>query len=315
MGVWATVGKWFDLPVGSRWSTWRNFLSDSALAYIFLAPTLLVLGTFSFYPVFRAFVLSLYNWDMISPDKQFILFDNYKELFADPLFWMSVKNTMIFVVGTVPLEIVIALGIAMLLNQNLRFRAFYRLAFFVPYITTVVAIAIVWLWIYHDQWGLLNHILSWFGVEPQLWLLDPKWTMFNVIVMSIWKSIGYTIVIFLAGLQAVDKEMYAAAKVDGASGWQVFRYVTWPLLTPTTFFVSITSMIGAFKVFTELFVLYGGKPGPMRVGSTIVFYIYEKAWGDYRMGYASAAAYILFFMVLVVTFFQLWYAKKRVHYS
>lgn len=315
MRVWATVGKWFDLPVGSRWSTWRNFLSDSALAYIFLAPTLLVLGTFSFYPVFRAFVLSLYDWDMISPDKQFILFDNYKELIADPLFWMSVKNTMIFVVGTVPLEIVIALGIAMLLNQNLRFRAFYRLAFFVPYITTVVAIAIVWLWIYHDQWGLLNHILSWFGVEPQLWLLDPKWTMFNVIVMSIWKSIGYTIVIFLAGLQAVDKEMYAAAKVDGASGWQVFRYVTWPLLTPTTFFVSITSMIGAFKVFTELFVLYGGKPGPMRVGSTIVFYIYEKAWGDYRMGYASAAAYVLFFMVLVVTFFQLWYAKKRVHYS
>lgn len=315
MGVWAAVGKWFDLPVGSRWSTWRKFLSDSALAYIFLAPTLLVLGTFSLYPVVRAFVLSLYNWDMISPDKQFILFDNYKELFSDPLFWISVKNTLIFVLGTVPLEIIIALCIALLLNQKLQFRAFYRLAFFVPYITTVVAIAIVWLWIYHDQWGLLNHILSWFGVERQLWLLDPKWTMFNVIVMSIWKSIGYTIVIFLAGLQAVDKEMYAAAKVDGASALQIFRFVTWPLLTPTTFFVSITAMIGAFKVFTELFVLYGGKPGPMRVGSTIVFYIYEKAWGDYRMGYASAAAYILFFMVLAVTFFQLWYAKKRVHYS
>lgn len=309
------AGKWFDLPVGNKWPTWRKFLHDTGLAYLFLLPTLLVLGTFNFYPVLQAMVLSLFDWDLISPDKKFILFGNYVELFQDPLFWTAVKNTLIFVVGSVPIEIALALGVAMLLNRKVRFRALYRLAFFVPYVTTVVATAMVWLWMYHEQWGLFNYVLSWFSVAPQRWLLDPKWTMFTVILMSIWKSIGYTVVIFLAGLQNVDKELHNAARVDGANDRQIFRQITWPMLTPTTFFVSITSLIGAFKVFTELFVLYGGKPGPLRVGTTMVFYVYEKAWNDYRMGYASAAAYVLFFMVLAITGFQLWYAKRRVHYS
>ncbi len=306
-----------DLPArvpGSRLGR-RKLWADHALAYCFLLPTLLVLGTFTLYPVGRAFVLSLYDWDMISPDRQFILFDNYRELFADPLFWKSVRNTVMYVLGTVPLEIGIALGVALLLNRSLSFRAFYRLAFFIPYITTVVAIAMVWAWIYHDQWGLLNYILSWFHLPPQKWLLDPKWTLFTIIVMSIWKTVGYNTVIFLAGLQNMDKELYEAARVDGANSRQVFWHITWPLLTPTTFFVSITAMIGAFKVFTEIYVLYGGKPGPLRVATTIVFYIYEKAWTEYRMGYASASAYILFFMVLAVTMVQFWYARRRVHYS
>ncbi|MFZ5825189.1 MAG: carbohydrate ABC transporter permease [Bacillota bacterium] len=301
------------MPVGSTKATWRRFWADSSLAYVYLLPTLLVLGTFNIYPVIRAFIISLYDWRLRT--QEFIGFANYKELVADPLFWKAVKNTMIFVIGTVPIEIVLALGVALLLNRPLRGRALYRLAFFVPYVTTVVAIAMVWLWIYHDQWGLLNYILGWFGISPQQWLLDPKWTMMTIIIMSIWKSLGYTVVIFLAGLQNMDRELYNAAKVDGANDRQVFWHVTWPLLTPTTFFVSITSIIGAFKVFTEIFVLYGGKPGPMRVATTIVFYIYEKAWDDYRMGYASAAAWALFFMVLAVTIFQLWYARKRVHYS
>lgn len=313
MKMGATLGKWLDMPVGGTRGTWRRFWFDTVLAYVYLLPTLLVLGTFSIYPVIRAFIISLYDWRLRT--QEFIGLANYTELFTDPLFWKAVKNTMIFVAGTVPIEILLALSVALLLNRPLRGRALYRLAFFVPYVTTVVAIAMVWLWIYHDQWGLLNHMLGWFGVAPQKWLLDPKWTMFTIIVMSIWKSLGYTVVIFLAGLQNMDKELYNAAKVDGANDRQVFWHVTWPLLTPTTFFVSITSIIGAFKVFTEIFVLYGGKPGPLRVATTIVFYIYEKAWDDYRMGYASAAAYALFFMVLAVTIFQLWYARKRVHYS
>lgn len=310
-----TAGQWLDLPVGSPRSTWRRFWRDSALAYLFLLPALLVLGTFSFYPVLRALILSLYDWDLISPDRKLVLFRNYQELLADPLFWRSVRNTLLYVAGTVPLEIALALGAALLLNQALHLRAFYRLAFFVPYVTTVVAIAMVWAWIFHDQWGLLNHILGWFGLPPQKWLLDPRWTLFTIIAMSVWKSVGYTTVLFLAGLQNMDRELKNAALVDGASNWQVFRYITWPLLTPTTFFVSITSIIGAFKVFTEIFVLYGGKPGPLRAGTTIVFYIYEKAWGDFRMGYAAAAAHVLFVMVLAVTLLQFWYARRRVHYS
>jgi multiple sugar transport system permease protein len=201
------------------------------------------------------------------------------------------------------------------LNQAIRFRAFYRLAVFVPYVTTAVAISMVWAWIFHDQWGLLNYMLGWFHIPKQQWLLDPKWTMFTIIVVAIWKSLGYTVVIFLGGLQNIDRELVNAARVDGANEGQVFRHVTWPMLTPTTFFITITSIINAFKVFTEIWVMYGGKPGPLREGVTIVFYIYEKAWDDKLMGFASAAAYILFFMVLAVTIFQFWYAKKRVHYS
>lgn len=315
MKLGATLGKWLDMPVGSTKYTWRKFWWDSALAYIFLLPSLLVLGTFVFYPVFDAFRLSLTDWDPLAKTGTYIGFQNYSQILKDPVFWLAVKNTLVFVLGTVPTTVVLALGVALLLNQGLRLRAFYRLAFFVPYVTTVVAIAMVWRWIFHEQWGLLNYALSWFGVEPQRWLFEPKYTMFNIIIITIWKTLGYTAVIFLAGLQNVDRELYNAAKVDGANEWQQFWNVTWPMLTPTTFFVTITSLIGAFKVFTELFVLYGGQAGPMDTGITIVFYLYKKAWDQYMFGYASAAAYILFFMVMAVTMFQLWYAKKRVHYD
>ncbi|HEY3364633.1 MAG TPA: sugar ABC transporter permease [Symbiobacteriaceae bacterium] len=314
MKLGATLGRGLNMPVGSTKFAWRKFWADSALAYLFLLPTLAVLATFSFYPVVRAFTLSLYDWGL-SPDKEFIGFQNYVEVFHDKVFWLAVRNTAVYIIGTVPVQIILALGVALLLNQKIRFRPFYRLAFFVPYITTATAISMVWLWIYHDQWGLLNYILGWFGADPKKWLLDPRYTMMTIIVIGIWKIIGYTVVIFLAGLQNVDRELYNAARVDGANDWQGFWHVTWPLLSPTTFFVSITSMIGAFKVFTEIFVLYGGKPGPLRAGTTMVFYVYEAAFQDHRMGYASAAAYILFFMVLFVTFFQLWYAKKHVHYD
>jgi multiple sugar transport system permease protein len=318
MKLGASLGRWLDLPVGSTKYTWRKFWKDSALAYLFLLPTILVLGTFVFYPVLYAFYLSLTSAEPASFRSgvmEFVGLANYTEIFQDPVFWKSVTNTIIYVVGTVPVQILFALLIAMGLNKGLRFRGFYRMAFFVPYVTTTVAISMVWAWIFHDQWGLLNYLLSFFGVGPQKWLLDPKWTMFTIIIMSIWKTLGYTAILFLAGLQNVDKELYNAAKVDGANSTQIFWNVTWPMLSPTTFFVTITSLIGAFKVFTEIFVLYGGRPGPTNAGITIVFYVYDKAWSDYRFGYASAASYVLFFMVMAVTLFQLWYAKKRVHYD
>lgn len=311
----ATLGKWLDMPVGSTRWTWRKFWADTSLAYLFLLPTLAVIGLFSLYPVVKAFTLSLTDYHALRRSGDFIGLENYREILHDPLFWKGVKNTAIYVVGTVPITVVLALAIAMLLNQAIRFRAFYRLAYFVPYVTTAVAVSMVWAWIYHEQWGLLNYILGWAGIKGQKWLLEPEWTMFTIIVMAVWKGLGYTVVIFLAGLQNMDRELMNAARVDGANERQVFWNVSWPLLSPTTFFVTITAVINAFKVFTELFVMYGRRPGPMREGMTIVFYIYEKAWDDRLMGYASAAAYILFFMVLAVTVFQFWYARKRVHYS
>lgn len=315
MALRTSIARGLNLPVGSSRSGWLRFWRETGLAYTLLLPALIVLGLFSFYPVFRALQLSLLDWDMISENSTFVGLANYRELLKDPLFWKAVTNTLIYIIGTVPIEIALALGVAMLLNQKLKGIGFYRLAFFLPHVTTVVAISMVWAWIYHDQYGLLNTMLGWFGIKGQNWLLNPKWTMFTIILMSIWKTLGYTAVIFLAGLQGLDKQLQEAATVDGANRWQVFRHVSWPLLSPTTFFVSITSIIGAFKVFSEIFVLYGGQPGPLRQGITIVFYIYEKAWSEYRMGYASAAAYVLFFMVLAVTFFQLWYGKRRVHYD
>lgn len=318
----ATPGKWLDMPLGGSKATRRRFWKDSALAYLFLLPSLVILGTFSFYPVIKAFIMSLYDWKALSPDHTFIGLANYRELFSgfldfsrDHEFRRAVWNTLVYIAGTVPMEIGLALGIAMLLNRKLRFRPVYRLAFFTPYVTTVVAVAIIWRWIYDENYGLLKQILGWFHIASPKWLLDPHWSMFTIILVAIWKSLGYTTVIYLAGLQNVDKELMNAAKVDGATGAQAFRHVTWPLLSPTTFFVAITSLIGAFKVFTEIFVLYGGQPGKGRSALTIVYFIVEQARDRYNLGFASAAGYVLFLMVIAVTLVQLWYAKRHVHYD
>lgn len=318
----SSLGKWLDMPVGASKATWRKFWQDSALAYVFLLPSIVILGAFSFYPVVKAFIMSLYEWKALSPVHTFIGFENYQTILGgffdfsrDHEFRRAIWNTFVYILGTVPAEIALALGIAMLLNKKLKFRPFYRLAFFTPYVTTVVAVAIVWRWIYDERFGLLKQILSWVGIDSPMWLLDPNWSMFTIILVAIWKSIGYTTVIYLAGLQNVDKELMNAAQVDGANSWQTFRHVTWPLLSPTTFFVAITSLIGAFKVFTEIFVLYSGQPGKGRSALTIVYYIVEQARDKYDLGMAAAGGYLLFFLVIAVTLIQLWYAKKHVHYD
>jgi multiple sugar transport system permease protein len=293
----------------------RKFWRETAWAYALLAPALLVIAVFHLYPLLRSVQLALYDWNFVRPQQYFVGLENFKEILQDAVFWKAVRNTFIYVIGTVPLEIALALGIAALLNRKLSGIGLYRIAFFLPHITTVVAIAAVWRWLYHEEYGLFNEILQLLGLSPVKWLSDPFWTMPTIILMSIWKSLGYTAMIFLAGLQGLDKELSNAARIDGANSVQVFRYVTWPLLTPTTFFVSITSIIGAFKVFSEVFVLYGGSPGPMREGITLVFYVYEKAWGEYKMGYASAGALLLFLLVMVISGIQFWYARRRVHYD
>ncbi|HLO03448.1 MAG TPA: sugar ABC transporter permease [Symbiobacteriaceae bacterium] len=293
----------------------RKFWRETAWAYALLAPALLVIALFHLYPLLRSVQLSLFDWNFVRPQQHFIGLQNYKEILQDPVFWKAVRNTFIYVIGTVPIEIALALSIAALLNRKLTGIGLYRIAFFLPHITTVVAIAAVWRWLYHEEYGLFNQILPMIGLDPVMWLRDPFWTMPTIILMSVWKSLGYTAMIFLAGLQGLDKELGNAARIDGANPVQVFRYVTWPLLTPTTFFVSITSIIGAFKVFSEVFVLYGGTPGPLREGITLVFYVYEKAWGEYKMGYASAGALLLFLLVMAISGIQFWYARQRVHYD
>jgi multiple sugar transport system permease protein len=293
----------------------RRFWRETAWAYLLLLPALTVIAVFHLYPLVRSFHLALFDWNFIRTNQTFVGLANFAEILHDPIFWNAVRNTLIYVCGTVPLEIAIALPIAMLLNNRLRGIGLYRTAFFIPHITTVVAVSAVWRWLYHEEYGLFNELLLWVGLDPVKWLSDPRWTIPTIILMSVWKSLGYTAMIFLAGLQGLDKELQSAARIDGANGWQVFRHVTWPLLSPTTFFVSITSIIGAFKVFSEVFILYGGTPGPQREGMTLVYYVYDKAWTDHRMGYASAGAWLLFLMVIAVTGIQFWYARRHVHYD
>ncbi|MCD6462847.1 MAG: sugar ABC transporter permease [Thermotogae bacterium] len=231
-------------------------------------------------------------------------------------FIKAIYNTLYYVVLSTPTMIFLALGIALLLNKPLIFRAFFRTSYFVPFVTSVVAISLVWKWIFNDDFGLLNYFLSWFNIDKIAWLKDEKWTIPTIAIVSIWKTVGYDAMIFLAGLQNIDRFYYEAAEVDGANAWQKFVYITWPLLSPTTFFILIVSMIAAFKVFTEVYVLYEGLPGPYNnSGLTIVYFIFDTFYQQQRMGYACAAAYVLFSIILVLTLIQFGIGRKKVQYE
>ncbi|ADA66481.1 binding-protein-dependent transport systems inner membrane component [Thermotoga petrophila RKU-10] len=231
------------------------------------------------------------------------------------LFLKALTNTLYYVILSVPSQIFLSLMIALLLNSNVKFRVFFRTAYFIPFVTSVVAISLVWKWIFNDEFGLLNYILSLFNIEPISWLKDERWTIPTIAIVSVWKTVGYDAVIFLAGLQNIDRSYYEAAEVDGASSLQKFFYITWPLLSPTTFFLLIVSLIGAFKVFAEVYVLYDGLPGPYNnSGMTLVYYVFDLFYRQQRMGIASAAAYILFAIILIFTFIQYRVGRRAVEY-
>ena len=231
-------------------------------------------------------------------------------------FLKSIYNTVYYVAISVPTQIVLALIIAILLNRNIRFRSFFRTAYFIPFVTSVVAVSLVWQWMFNDQFGLLNYMLSWFNIPKIAWLKEEAWTIPTIALVSVWQHVGYTSVIFLAGLQNIDRSYYEAADVDGASPWQKFKFITWPLLSGTTFFIMIITMIGSFKIFSQIFILYQGLPGPVnKSGLTLVYYVFDAFYNQQRMGVASAAAYILFMIILLLTMVQLYVGKKRVHYE
>lgn len=231
------------------------------------------------------------------------------------LFIKAMFNTLYYVVLSVPITIALALMIALLLNTNIKLRALFRTAYFVPFVTSVVAVSLVWRWIFDDAYGLLNYFLSFFNVQKIAWLKDERWTIPTVAMVSIWRTVGYAAVIFLAGLQNIDRSYYEAAEVDGANGWQKFLHITWPLLSPTTFFLLIISLINAFKVFTEVYVLYSGLPGPYNnSGLTMVYYVFDRFYVQQRMGIACAAAYVLFAIILVFTLIQFRVGRNVVEY-
>ena len=296
---------------------WRNptFWKDTGWAYIYLAPALIILAVFTFYPFFSAFRLSLYKIDFTDFPGKFVGLSHFRYIFNDKYFWRALGNTLTIVGVSVPVTLFLALLVASLLNKSLKGRVIARTSFFLSYITPMVAVIMVWQLMYNTHYGLINYVLSLFGVARIGWLENPDYALPAVMILNIWRYVGYQAIILLAGMQGIDKMYYEAAKIDGASGFQVWRKITVPLLTPQIFFLLIISMIGSFKIFTEVFVLFNG-PGPLRSAETLVFYIMNQGFfNTTHYGRAAAASIILFVIIFMVTILQFKVGQKRVHYQ
>jgi multiple sugar transport system permease protein len=277
------------------------------IAFFFLAPALLAIGIFFVLPVLAALVMSFTDFDMYSLANldyaRFVGFRNYLRLFDDPLFWKALGNTLYFLLAGGPLSIAVSLAAALLLNARLvRFKTFFRLAYFAPVVTTLVAVSVVWRFVYHPRFGLLNYALSLVGVGSIDWLGDPHWAMPAIILMAVWKNFGYNMIIFIAGLQNIPRELYEAASIDGASPWQQFVSITLPMLAPTTVFISVITMIGYFQLFAEPYVMTQG--GPLNSTLSIVLYMYQQGFRWWSMGYSAALAFVLFAFILAGSLVQ-----------
>ena len=277
-------------------------------AGIFLAPALLLIAIFFFLPVLAALLLSFTDFDIYALGDlnrlRFVGFANYLQLLQSPLFWTALGNTLYFMLVGGPLSVAISLGTALLVNARLtRFSGFFRTAFFLPVVTTLVAVAVAWRYLYHPRYGLLNYGLSLLGIDPIDWLGDPDWAMPAIILMAVWKNFGFNMIIFIAGLQNIPPQFYEAARLDGANAWRRFRHITLPLLEPTFLFVALMTMIGYFQVFAEPYVMTQG--GPANRTLSVVLLMYEEGFRWWNMGYASAAAFVLFALILAGTVLQL----------
>jgi len=275
--------------------------------WLFLAPALILIGLFFFLPAAAALVLSITDFDIYAladiDNARVVGISNYARAIDHPLFWTALKNTFYFALGCGPLTVLVALIAALLVNAPLtRFRTFFRTAYFLPFVTTLVAVAIVWRYLYHAEYGLLNYALTTVGLDPVNWLGDPTWAMPAIILMAVWKNFGYYMLIFIAGLQAIPRELYEAAELDGASAWKRFIHVTVPHLGPSLVFVGVVVMIGYFQLFAEPYVMTQG--GPLRSTTSLVLVMYEEGFRWWRMGFAAAIAFVLFVIILIWTLIQ-----------
>jgi len=280
--------------------------------YLFILPLISILAIFVLIPVGASLVLSFYKWDIISSPR-FVGLQNYVRLVGQDLFWISLKNTFIYTVAVVAIGLVLALSLALLLNETwLRGKTFFRTVYFIPVITSMVVISMIWSWLYSPTYGILNYILKILGLPMQKWLSDPKLAMICIILMTIWKFLGYHTIIFLAGLQGIPEQMYEAAMLDGSNWWQRFRYITLPLLKPTTFFITVMAIIGSFQVFDQVYIMTEG--GPLYSTTVLVVYLYNNAFRYFRMGFGCAIAWVLFGIIFIVTLVQLRLFRELIEY-
>lgn len=290
--------------------SWKSTLQS----LLYLAPALTLITVFNIYPIFKSLAMSFYtDYNIFTGEVKSYGLQNFTKIFADPNFFRAIKNTFFFVLGVVPISIVISLAIAILLNRIPKLSDFFRSVYFLPFVTSTVAVSIVWNWLYHTRFGLINYFLSFVGVDAISWLTDPNYSIMALVIMSVWKGLGYNIILFLVGLNNINKTYYQAAEIDGAKGWQKFTNITVPLLSPYILLVSIIGVINSFKVFTEVYSLFSGRPGPAGSALTMVFYIYEKFYTEYQYGVASAAGIVLFLIILIFTLLQRFVSNKFVH--
>jgi len=285
---------------------------NNLVAWSFILPNFAGFFIFTLIPVIASFILAFMKWDAFSAP-EFTGLDNFNKMIHDQVFWKSLWNTIYYTVGTVPLTLVLSLGLALLLNKKIRGISTFRAAIFFPYITSLVAVAVVWNMLFHPELGIINEFLRFIGVDnPPGWTSSSKWAMPAIIIVSVWRGMGYYMVLYLAGLQSIPKELYEAAEIDGANTWHKFRNVTLPMLTPTTFLVLIMLTISCFKVFDLVQVMTMGGPG----GATnvLVYEIFNEGFVKYNFGYASAISLVLFLLVLGVTIIQFRIQEKKIDY-
>jgi multiple sugar transport system permease protein len=289
-------------------------VSTATAGWMFAAPALTVIGLFFGLPVLAAFALSLTDFDIYSladlSNLRFVGLGNYWNLLQNPLFWKALGNTMYFVVVGVPLSIAVSLCAALLLNSKAgRFKPFFRTAYFAPVVTTVVAVAVIWRYLFHTRYGLINWGLTSIGIAPVDWLGDPTWAMPTIILFAVWKNFGYNMIIFIAGLQSIPEDLYEAARIDGATPAQQFWNITLPQLGPVLLLVGILTLSGYFQLFAEPYVITQG--GPLRSTVSVLYLMYDEGFKWWNLGSASAVAFLLFALMTVVTSGLLWFARRK----
>ncbi len=337
----------------------KKKIKENLEAFCYLFPAFSILFVFLFIPAIYAVIISLHKGNPIE-GFNFVGLKNYLELLTNDMdFYKGLINTIYYAMFSIPLQIICGISLALLLNRSIRGISIIRVIYFIPHITSLVAVAMVWKWLFNEQYGLINYIVTLFGLEKIKWFNDPQgviekimyycpldiikstyfyfinsiedsskpmvlrvlgymlkgpsFAMFTIITLSVWKLLGYTTIIFLAGLQNIDNSYYEAAEIDGATRFQQFKYITWPLLSPATFFILIIGLIASFKVFVPMMIMTAGAPENTTL--SVVYYLYQQAWIQNKMGKASAIAFILFFIILLFTIIQRMTIEKRVHYD
>ena len=283
---------------------------ESLAGLLFIVPNFLGFLAFSLFPITFAVYITFTRWNLAKPPV-FIGFENFVTLWNDPLFWKTMGNTIYYTFVAVPTGVFAAFWLAILMNRKMKGVLFFRTVYFLPQITLTVAAAVVWGWLYNPELGLFNFLLDMVGIEGPRWLGSTTWAMPAIIIMGNWQGIGFAMLILLAGLQGIPNEFYEASEIDGANEWQKLRHVTVPMLTPTIFFVVVTSLIGAFQGFDQFYVMTNG--GPAKSTTTLVLYIFQNGFSFFKMGYGSALAFMLFVSILIITLVQWQLANRWVY--